>query len=145
MRDDTESLERVRVKALRAGSPCECVIAHEYIAADESYSMTAEIEGVPVGRRSARDAFACLCGIRNFLRKHDTILLVNGARVDAYPSRMSRDMGGGYQVCVTTMGQQGRLEDLVYLLDEAPPEKIGTVEDQKEFHRQWLRSLGRDI
>ncbi|MEA5115910.1 MAG: hypothetical protein VB050_17990 [Geobacteraceae bacterium] len=90
------------------------------------------------------DLFECLCNLRSELDKMGLKMLCNGSRIDAYPSRMSRDMGGARKVYLLRMGQQGRLEDLVELFDEAPADKIGTVEEQKAFYRKWLDSLGNE-
>ncbi len=88
------------------------------------------------------DLFECLCNLRSQLDKMGVKMLCNGSRIDAYPSRMARDMGGAQRVYLLTMGQQGRLVDVVDIFGEAPADKVGTVEEQKAFYEKWLDSLG---
>jgi hypothetical protein len=105
------------------------------------WCIEAIVDGLQVLEFHGGDLFDCLCKLRTELDKLGIKLLCNGSRIDAYPSRMSRDMGGAKKVYLLTMGQQGRLEDLVDIFDEAPAERIGTVEEQKAFYRKWLDSL----
>jgi hypothetical protein len=138
---ELDEIRTVSVKALCAGLLRNCTIMHQYKASECGYWMKVEIDAVPSKEVTAPDAFECLCQIREHLRVYDTILLCNGARRDAYPSRMSREMGGGFRIYVETMGQPSRQEDLVRLFDEAPLDKIGSVEEQLNSHRAWIRSL----
>ncbi|WP_216080956.1 hypothetical protein, partial [Shigella sp. FC1967] len=65
--------------------------------------ITVDIEGHHYGEFSATDYFACLDAIRNQLT--DVIFHCHGARIDTYPSGMSRDMGSGMAVYCMKMGQ----------------------------------------
>lgn len=85
------------------------------------------------------DLFDALVELRGELEKAGHRLLCGGARVDAYPSGMSRSMGGGRKVYITQLGKSAT--DMIDIFDEAKPEAIGTVEQQKEFHSKWIRSL----
>jgi len=101
-----------------------------------------EVEEVDGHRRRAEasDLFECLVRIRSDLEGDGAKVLCNGARLDAYPSRMAREMGGGKKVYLMRMGEQARPEDLVNTFDEAPIEKIGSVVDQREYFVRWLQS-----
>lgn len=88
---------------------------------------------------SGDDLFDCLTAMREFLGQHDLRPLCAGARVDAYPSRMSRQMSGGRKVYLMEMGKPA--EDLVDIFDEAPAEKVGSVEAQRQYFQKWLVSL----
>jgi len=46
---------------------------------------------------------------------------------------MARDMGGGMRVYVMRPGLRARPEDLVETLDDAPPDQIATVDEQRAF------------
>ena len=92
-------------------------------------------------RAEAGDLFDCLVRIRMDLEKNGAKILCNGARLDAYPSRMARDMGGGRKVYLMRMGEVARPEDLVGTFDEAPIEKIGSVDDQRKFYLSWIESV----
>lgn len=51
-------------------------------------------------------------------------------------------MGKGLKAYVMTLGKQALEEDLVNIFDSAEITKIGTVEQQKSYHNEWLKSLG---
>ena len=106
------------------------------------WSIEAFLNELQTTKFEGSDLFECLCNLRSQLDKIGTKVICNGSRIDAHPSSMSRDMGGARKVYLLTMGQQGRLEDLVDIFGEAPTEKIGTVEEQKAYYGRWLESLG---
>jgi hypothetical protein len=91
-------------------------------------------------RAEASDLFECLVKIRSDLERDGAKVLCNGARLDAYPSRMAREMGGGRKIYLMRMGEKARPEDLVNTFDEAPIEKIGSVADQRDYFLRWLQS-----
>ena len=97
---------------------------------------------IPHARFNGSDLFDCLIKLRSELDKLNIKLLCNGSRIDAHPSRMSRDMGGARKVYLLKIGQQGRLEDLVDIFDEASADKVSTVEEQNIYYRNWIKSLG---
>ena len=68
-------------------------------------------------------------------------LCCNGARIDAYPSRMGISMGGGEKVNLLRKGHSARRRDLVEIFGRAPADKIGTVAEQEQFYNEWLASL----
>ena len=88
------------------------------------------------------DLFEALCFVRLEAEKHGFLLLCNGARIDAYPSRMSRQMGFGAQIYVFKSGVQARKDDMVDLLDPALYDQVTTVEKQRGNFEAWLNSLG---
>ena len=90
-------------------------------------------------RFTGEDLFDCLTAVREFLAHHDIYPLCAGARVDAYPSRMSRQMSGGRKVYLMEMGKPAEL--LADIFDAAPAEKVGSVTAQREYFQQWLKSL----
>jgi len=91
-------------------------------------------------RAEANDLFDCLVQIRSDLEREGAKVLCNGARLDAYPSGMARDMGGGRKVYLMRMGEAARLEDLVNTFDVAPIETIASVADQRDYFLRWLES-----
>lgn len=62
-------------------------------------------------------------------------------QVDAWPSRMSSQMGGAALVYVHTMQLQAREKDLRSIFDDAPCAAVGSVEEQRQFKTQWFESL----
>jgi len=85
------------------------------------------------------DLFECLIALRRELEKAGDRILCNGARVDAYPSGMSRSMGGARKVYITELGKPGT--ELVKIFDQADLEKVGSVEEQQTYHQLWVDSL----
>jgi hypothetical protein len=90
-------------------------------------------------RVSGSDLFDALDAVRRSFERKGYFLCCNGARIDAYPSAMSRDMGMGLKVYISEMGKPGG--ELVETLDPAPFDRISTVDDQKSWHREWFESL----
>jgi hypothetical protein len=90
------------------------------------------------------DLFECLKTFRRSLEERDLRIGCNGARVDTWATAMSRQMGGGRKVYVLTMGKQQSLEDLVDTFAEGPIDKIASVDEQNQYFKQWLESIGFD-
>lgn len=91
---------------------------------------------------TADDLFEALSLIRLEAEKHGYFILCNGARTDAYPSRMSRQMGEGGKLYVFKSGMQAQREDLVTIFGPAEFQQVGTVAEQRVAYDAWLRSLG---
>ena len=88
-----------------------------------------------------KDLFDAFCALRAFLEKESWHLLCNGARIDAYPSPMGRNMSGGTKLYVQKIGKRAGREDLVYIFHRAEPELVGTVEEQLSYHEKWQESI----
>jgi hypothetical protein len=89
------------------------------------------------------DIFDSLILLRRALEDFGARALCAGARLDTYPSAMTRDTGGGRKVYITRMVAQAKLEDLVDIFDPAHPRQVATVMEQREFHTKWFESLAR--
>jgi hypothetical protein len=79
---------------------------------------------------SGPDLFEALGEVRRQLEAAGCLLAVQGSRLDAYPSGMARDMSGGEQVYVLTMGRPAEPSDLVDTLAESDPGHLATVDDR---------------
>jgi hypothetical protein len=86
---------------------------------------------------TAPDMFEALVRLRRQLEPDGLMVAVQGSRRDTYPSGMARDMGGGMRVYVMRPGLRARPEDLVETLDDAPPDQIATVDEQRAFAEAW--------
>jgi len=86
------------------------------------------------------DIFDDFCNLRIFLEERNWMVLCNGARIDAYPSPMSRNMCGGLKLHCLTMGEPAKRSNVVHIFAEAPPEKLGTVREQYNYYRKWFGS-----
>ena len=70
--------------------------------------------------------------------------LCNGARVDCYPSGMSRDMGGGMDVYILSARRGLRLRPpMVGTFEPASKESVGTAEDQDAYFERFFKHLRR--
>ena len=87
------------------------------------------------------DIFDAFCNLRIFIEQRNWRILCNGARIDAYPSPMSRNMCGGSKLYCLKMGQPTKRDDLVHIFAEALPERVGTVEQQYNYYKKWLESF----
>lgn len=86
------------------------------------------------------DMFDALIEIRRQLENDGWLIAVQGSRLNAYPSGMARDMGGGERIYVMYPGRAARLEDLVDTLAEADPATLASVDDQKRYVEEWRQS-----
>jgi hypothetical protein len=89
------------------------------------------------------DVFEALARLRRQLEPDGLMIAVQGARRDTYPSGMARDMGAGMQVYVLHAGMRARREDLVETLADAPPDDLGTADEQRAFHDTWIADRGK--
>jgi hypothetical protein len=104
----------------------------------DNYEMTLEWSG-PVLTSTAPDVFEALVHIRRQLEPLGWLVAVQGSRLDAYPSGMARDMGGGERIYVLRPGEQARLSDLVDTMAPADPQCLATVDVQEQYWKQWLQ------
>ena len=91
---------------------------------------------------TADDLFEALSLIRLEAEKRGYFILCNGARTDAYPSRMSRQMGEGGKLYLFRVGMPAQRKDLVNIFEPTEFEQVGTVAEQRVAYDAWLRSLG---
>jgi len=84
--------------------------------------------------------FDSIVELRKKLESKDIYLLCNASVVNIYPSPMQKDFGGtkAYKL---QMGKQAVLADVVDIFDYNSELKIGSVEEQKKFYENWLKSL----
>ncbi|WP_275382225.1 hypothetical protein [Xenorhabdus bovienii] len=85
------------------------------------------------------DYFSCFTDLRNQLK--NIIFLCKGAKINVYPSAMSRDMSDGIVAYETTLGQPGLPENQVHIFDFEDKYVDVTPEEQRKFHSQWFESL----
>jgi hypothetical protein len=105
------------------------------------WRVVLKIPGCEPAEASGNDLFVSLAAVREQIAGSGWKVCVTGARIDAWPSRMSSQMGGSLLVYVHTMGVQAREKDRRSIFDDAHCDLIGTVEDQRQFRTRWLESL----
>lgn len=89
-----------------------------------------------------KDLFKALSAVREKMEPHDLYILCNGSRKDVTPSGMSRAMGKGRKAYRISLGKQAFKEDLLDIFDPVEPEQTATIQQQKDFYQQWIKSLG---
>jgi hypothetical protein len=95
--------------------------------------------GPVIGKFRGEDLFEALITLRAELEKTGQKILCSGSRVDVFPSGMSRSMAGGRKAYVMELGLPAT--ELVDILDYADPESIGSIEQQRQFHQEWIKSI----
>ncbi|MCD4501286.1 hypothetical protein [Chromobacterium vaccinii] len=116
--------------------PCE-------IEFTQGVPVTMTIQNTRFGELSFTDSnlFVALSSFRRLLEQEGYLLLCNGARKDAYPSRMTLQMGGGRKVYLLRSGKQAKREDMVDIFDAATIEQVCGVDEQRVAYEEWVRSL----
>ena len=87
------------------------------------------------------DFFESFCKIREQLEAMELLPLCYAAHLHAFPSPMSRSMGGGLQLYLLTLGAPARLRDLIHMFEVDDKVIPSTVSDQQAFYDKWLASL----
>jgi hypothetical protein len=121
-----------------AGRMARCSASHPDLP-----PWTLEFENEVLGRIvfAGPDLFECLCQLRHWLASRGFRILCNGARIDTWPSSIARQMGGARKVYGTRMGSTATYADLVPIFGETTADKLGTVEEQADYHKKWLESV----
>jgi hypothetical protein len=91
------------------------------------------------------DLFECLRALRRHLELKRIVLLCQGARVDVYPSGLSRELTGGRRAYMLHMGERTYQRDLVDIFSPSEQQFVGTVEEQDAYFEAWLKSFMIDI
>ncbi|WP_406642526.1 hypothetical protein [Amycolatopsis sp. WGS_07] len=100
------------------------------------YTVRLEWDGETVSG-AAGDMFEALVEIRRQVEPKGWLMAIQGSRLDAYPSGMARDMGGGEKIYVLRPGQPALLADLVDTLADASIDDLATVGEQIKFFESW--------
>lgn len=85
------------------------------------------------------DFFSCFVKLRNELS--DAIFLCKGAKINVYPSSMSRDMSLGIAAYEHTFGKQATREDLVNIFDFEDKDVNVSPDEQRKYYYEWADSL----
>jgi hypothetical protein len=87
-----------------------------------------------------RDMYVCLAKIRADF-PHITFLC-KGAKLNVKPSRMASQMSSGLVAYEMTLGQQATNENIVHLFDYEEDNLANSPQEQINFFKKWLASLG---
>ena len=89
--------------------------------------------------KTADDFFEALRQIRLELETQNAMILCNGARIDAYPSGVSRQMSLGRIAYLNQMGQPAQQK--VAIFDKTEADWVASVAEQDKYYHAWLVSL----
>lgn len=89
----------------------------------------------------ANDFFNCLIDVRLILEKQNLFVLCKGSMKNVNISRMLSQMAHGRKAYTLEMGKSASLENIVDIFDFTPIESVATVEEQKQFYRDWTQAL----
>ncbi|KGE66949.1 MULTISPECIES: hypothetical protein [Pseudomonas] len=87
-----------------------------------------------------RDMYVCLAKIRADF-PHITFLC-KGAKLNVKPSRMASQMSAGLVAYEMTLGKQATNENIVHLFDYEEDNLTNNPQEQIDFFKKWLASLG---
>lgn len=90
----------------------------------------------------ASDYFEALCQIRRQLEPTGRRPVCYGSSRNVWPSGMCRGMGLGIKAYKTQLGRQALRADLVSIFETGADVVPSLVEEQQQFHQEWLQSLG---
>ena len=103
-----------------------------------AYCIELQVTGLGKFSSKSTDYFEALTQIRRELEAKQVRLLCWGARKDVWPSGMQRDMGGGMRA-YQLLEDGTNNPDARSIFEYAPPETIGTVDEQKKNAEQWYQ------
>lgn len=123
-----QEVSESKIFLLNSDIPCrECVLLFKH-------------KTIGIHEFASRDYFEALVLLRLFLEELGVSLLCNGARVDLYPSGMSRDMAKGIKAAV--LAEHGKRPQTFNIFEYQPGIQLATVAEQKAFYQSWLRKRG---
>jgi hypothetical protein len=128
---------------LKLRAPSGQVIEVLAVMGTEDRDYTLQITVPSLGSRVVvdRDYFECLLKLRDQLEPLGYRFLVNGARRNAWPSGMARDMGAGVTAYLLELGKHGERFPSVRIFEPADEVEIALVDEQRAFHDSWLKEL----
>lgn len=89
-----------------------------------------------------QDMYACLAKIRADFSHIK--FLCKGAKINVKPSRMASQMSAGLVAYEMKLGKQATHEDLVRIFDYEEENLTNNPQDQVDFFKKWLASLGAE-
>jgi hypothetical protein len=94
---------------------------------------------------TAADFFDALCQVRIELETRGWQAICYGSSRHVYPSGMCRDMGMGLKAYRLQIGRPAKLADLVSIFAPGPDVDPVSVQEQRQFFEDWLKSLGISV
>jgi hypothetical protein len=133
----------VRLVSTTKGEVDGLFVLGEHVYGDH-VTLTLQFAGSEITSQ-ATDYFEAMCRIRDQLEADGWRPMCYGSSRNVYPSGMGRGMGLGLKAYKTQPGKRAFYADLVKIFDVGPVVEPCSVAEQKQFHQEWLRSLGLNI
>jgi hypothetical protein len=111
---------------------------HEY---GDHVTLTLQYPGGEI-TSEASDYFEAMCQVRNQLEVDGWRPVCYGSSRNVYPSGMCRGMGLGLKAYRLQLGRSAVKADLVKIFDTGLDVEPSSVDEQRQFWNDWLRSLG---
>lgn len=105
------------------------------------WRLRVEIPRNPAVDVVGQDLFDCLCAARRIMEPSGIRICVNGARQNAWPSRMGSEMGGAGFVYLHKLGKPGHPSDRVSVFDRCACDEVASLSEQRDFRERWIKSL----
>ncbi len=87
------------------------------------------------------DHFSSMLSLRRKMELSNMKLLCKGASRNVYPSPMQFSMGNTLKAYNKKLGKQALKSDLVDIFQPIGIEEYSSLEEQKEFQDNWIKSL----
>ncbi|MBI6912198.1 hypothetical protein JET67_27860 [Pseudomonas palleroniana] len=91
---------------------------------------------------TAEDMYKCLAKVRSDFPHIQ--FLCKGAKINVRPSTMASQMSGGMVAYELTLGKRVTREDLVHIFDYEEHDLTNDPQDQDNFYKKWITSIGAD-
>lgn len=91
--------------------------------------------------KKGENYFETLIELRKNLEIMDIKLLCKGCCRNVYPSGMMLSMGVGRKAYTLDYGKQAKTSSLVDIFDSCSIEEYATIDQQKDFFENWLKSI----
>jgi hypothetical protein len=122
-------------------SDAELVSFAKYSSETYAGATCLELQIENIGRfyQESHSYFDALIDLRKELEPLQIKVLCFGARKDVWASGMQRDMDAGSTAYLLSAKVEGRKPEQS-IFDYAPPETIGTVEEQRKYSEDWSQA-----
>lgn len=94
-----------------------------------------------ITRYENENYFDALLDFRKDMEEQNTQIMCNGSARTVYPSGMCLSMGSGIKAYRLEIGKQAKLADLVNIFDCDDNLEFVTINEQKNFFEEWIKSL----
>lgn len=133
-------MEKVNVLCVKDGLEMDTIIE---LTENEDCVKIKFILGKIIIEKESETYFEALVKLRKDLEKINIKLLCKGCCKNVYPSGMILNMGTGRKAYTLSYGEQARMNSLVDIFTPCSVDQYATVQQQADFFKSWIKSLGK--